>query len=172
MPAALRRLSRLTPHAALLPMALTVLFAYVGAALWTLRTSFTASRTFPSEKWIGLAQYVRLFDNERWLLSLNNLAVYGLLFVLASMLIGFLLAVFIDQHVRGEGLLRTVFLYPYAMSFIATGLVWHGCSRPARASRARSGSSASPASAWSGSSTRTWRSTPSSSPRSGKPRAW
>ena len=124
MPAALRRLSRLTPHAALLPMALTVLFAYVGAALWTLRTSFTASRTFPSEKWIGLAQYVRLFDNERWLLSLNNLAVYGVLFVLASMLIGFLLAVFIDQHVRGEGVLRTVFLYPYAMSFIATGLVW------------------------------------------------
>jgi len=119
-----RRLSKLTPHAALLPMALTVLFAYVGAALWTLRTSFTASRTFPSEKWIGLAQYVRLFDNERWLLSLNNLAVYGVLFVLASMLIGFLLAVFIDQHVRGEGVLRTVFLYPYAMSFIATGLVW------------------------------------------------
>ncbi|MBQ5940927.1 carbohydrate ABC transporter permease [Massilia sp. AB1] len=119
-----RRLSKLIPHAALLPMALTVLFAYVGAALWTLRTSFTASRTFPSEKWIGLAQYLRLFDNERWLLSLNNLAVYGVLFILASMLIGFLLAVFIDQHVRGEGLLRTVFLYPYAMSFIATGLVW------------------------------------------------
>ena len=132
MPAALRRLSRLTPHAALLPMALTVLFAYVGAALWTLRTSFTASRTFPSEKWIGLAQYVRLFDNERWLLSLNNLAVYGLLFVLASMLIGFLLAVFIDQHVRGEGLLRTVFLYPYAMSFIATGLVWQWLLTPGK----------------------------------------
>ena len=124
MPALQRRLSKLAPHAALLPMALTVLFAYVGAALWTLRTSFTASRTFPSEKWIGLAQYVRLFDNERWLLSLNNLAVYGVLFVLACMIIGFLLAVFIDQHVRGEGVLRTVFLYPYAMSFIATGLVW------------------------------------------------
>ncbi|MBQ5949971.1 carbohydrate ABC transporter permease [Massilia sp. ST3] len=119
-----RRLNKLTPHAALLPMALTVLFAYVGAALWTLRTSFTASRTFPSEKWIGLAQYVRLFDNERWLISMNNLAVYGVLFVLACMLIGLLLAVFIDQHVRGEGVLRTVFLYPYAMSFIATGLVW------------------------------------------------
>ena len=127
-----RRLSKLTPHAALLPMALTVLFAYVGAALWTLRTSFTAARTFPSEKWIGLAQYVRLFDNERWLLSLNNLAVYGLLFVLASMLIGFLLAVFIDQHVRGEGLLRTVFLYPYAMSFIATGLVWQWLLTPGK----------------------------------------
>ncbi|OON59559.1 sugar ABC transporter permease [Massilia sp. KIM] len=117
-------LNRFTPHAALLPMALTVLVAYIGAALWTFRTSLTASRTFPSEKWIGLAQYVRLFDNERWMLSLNNLAVYGVLFIIACMVIGFLLAVFIDQNVRGEGLLRTVFLYPYAMSFIATGLVW------------------------------------------------
>lgn len=119
------RLSRhLSPHIALLPMALTVLLAYVGGALWTLRTSFTASRTFPSDKFIGVAQYVRLFDNERWLLSLHNLAVYGAVFIVACMVIGFLLAVFIDQNVKGEGLLRTVFLYPYAMSFIATGLVW------------------------------------------------
>lgn len=125
-------LTKLTPHAALSPMALTVLFAYVGAALWTLRTSFTASRTFPSEKWIGIAQYVRLFDNERWLLSLNNLLVYGVLFILACMVIGFLLAVFIDQNVRGEGLLRTVFLYPYAMSFIATGLVWQWLLTPGK----------------------------------------
>jgi glucose/mannose transport system permease protein len=116
--------TRLSPHIALLPMALTVLLAYVGGALWTLRTSFTASRTFPSEKFIGVAQYVRLFDNERWLLSLHNLAVYGAVFIVACMVIGFLLAVFIDQNVKGEGLLRTVFLYPYAMSFIATGLVW------------------------------------------------
>jgi glucose/mannose transport system permease protein len=46
------------------------------------------------------------------------------LFVLASVVIGFLLAVFIDQHVKGEGVFRTIFLYPYAMSFVATGLVW------------------------------------------------
>lgn len=119
-----RRLSRLSPHAALLPMALTALGAYIGGALWTLRTSFTASRTFPSENFIGMAQYVRLFDNERWLLSLNNLAVYGALFIAACLVIGFLLAVFVDQNVKGEGVFRTVFLYPYAMSFIATGLVW------------------------------------------------
>jgi glucose/mannose transport system permease protein len=58
------------------------------------------------------------------MLSLHNLALYGVLFVLACLVIGFLLAVFIDQNVRGEGVLRTVFLYPYAMSFVATGLVW------------------------------------------------
>lgn len=105
-------------------MALTVFVAYIGAALWTLRTSFTAARTFPSDKFIGAAQYIRLFDNERWLISLNNLAVYGALFIIACMVLGFLLAVFIDQNVHGEGFLRTVFLYPYAMSFVATGLVW------------------------------------------------
>lgn len=119
-----RRLDKFSPHVALLPMALTVLLAYIGGALWTLRTSFTAARTFPSDTFIGAAQYVRLFDNERWLLSLHNLAVYGALFILACMVLGFLLAAFIDQNVKGEGVLRTVFLYPYAMSFIATGLVW------------------------------------------------
>jgi len=118
------KVTRLTPHAALLPMALTAIVAYLGAAVWTLVISLTGSRTFPSGRFIGLAQYGRLFDNERWMLSLHNLAVYGVLFILACLAIGFLLAVFIDQRVRGEGLFRTIFLYPYAMSFVATGLVW------------------------------------------------
>jgi len=115
---------------ALLPMALTVLLAYLGSTLWTLRVSLSSSRTFPRDDFVGLAQYQRLFENERWLHSLGNLAVYGLLFMLACMVIGFLLAVFIDQKVRGEGLLRTAFLYPYAMSFVATGLVWQWVLNP------------------------------------------
>jgi glucose/mannose transport system permease protein len=119
-----RRLSTITPFAALLPMALTVIVAYLGAVLWTFRVSLTSSRTFASDNFIGLAQYARLFGNERWVLSLHNLAVYGVLFIGACLVIGFLLAVFIDQNVTGEGVLRTVFLYPYAMSFVATGLVW------------------------------------------------
>jgi glucose/mannose transport system permease protein len=120
----MRRLRKLTPFAALLPMALTVIVVYIGTALWTLRVSLTSSRTFASDNFVGLAQYERLFDNQRWLLSLHNLVVYGVLFVLACLVIGFLLAVFIDQNVTGEGVLRTIFLYPYAMSFVATGLVW------------------------------------------------
>jgi glucose/mannose transport system permease protein len=115
---------RAVPFAALLPMALTVIVGYLGTVLWSIRISLTNSRSFPSDTFVGLAQYSRLFENERWLLSLNNLALYGLLFILACMVIGFLLAVFIDQNVSGEGVLRTVFLYPYAMSFVATGLVW------------------------------------------------
>ncbi len=115
---------------ALLPLAMIVLVAYVGTVLWSLRVSLTDARTFPSDVYVGLAQYERLFQNERWLLSLNNLALYGLLFISLCMVLGLLLAVFIDQKVRGEGLLRTVFLYPYAMSFVATGLVWQWLLNP------------------------------------------
>ncbi|MBV8604906.1 MAG: sugar ABC transporter permease [Pelomonas sp.] len=124
------RLRRLVPWAALLPLALTVLVAYLGGALWTLRISVSSSRTFPASDFVGLAQYARLFDNERWQLALHNLGVYGALFIVASMAIGFLLAVFVDQKVRGEGLLRTAFLYPYAMSFVATGLIWQWLLNP------------------------------------------
>ena len=117
-------LRRFTPAAALLPLFLIVVIGYVGTALWSIRISLSASRSFPNNTFVGLAQYARLFANERWQLALHNLALYGVLFVVACLLIGFLLAVFIDQNVSGEGVLRTVFLYPYAMSFVATGLVW------------------------------------------------
>ena len=117
-------------HVALAPMAVTAIVAYLGAALWTLRVSLSSSRSLPKWDFVGLAQYARLFHNDRWLLSLENLALYGLLFVLACLVIGFLLAVLIDREVAGESVLRAVFLYPYAMSFIATGLVWQWLLNP------------------------------------------
>jgi glucose/mannose transport system permease protein len=115
---------------ALLPMALTALVGYLGSMLWTLRVSLTSSRTFAVDDYVGLAQYARLFANERWLLSLENLAVYGVLFVVGCLLLGLLLAVLIDRQVRVEAALRTAFLYPYAMSFVATGVVWQWLLNP------------------------------------------
>ena len=118
-------------YIAMIPMALTVLLAYLGTMLWTARVSVSSSRTFPAGDFVGASQYIRLFNNERWLLSLQNVAVYGVLFIAACLVIGFLLAVFIDQKVMAEGALRTIFLYPYAMSFVATGLVWQWMLKPA-----------------------------------------
>ncbi|WP_348697728.1 sugar ABC transporter permease [Duganella fentianensis] len=117
-------------YLALLPMAATVLLAYLGTMLWTARVSVSSSRTFPNSDFVGAAQYIRLFNNERWLLSLQNIAIYGVLFIIACLAIGFLLAVFIDQKVMAEGALRTIFLYPYAMSFVATGLIWQWILNP------------------------------------------
>jgi len=117
-------------YAAMLPMLATVLFAYLGTVFWSVRVSVSSSRTLPSSDFVGLAQYTRLFASERWLMSLENVVVFGVIFIAACLVLGFLLAVFIDQKVAGEGVLRTVFLYPYAMSFVATGLIWQWVLNP------------------------------------------
>ncbi|RQH08010.1 carbohydrate ABC transporter permease [Paraburkholderia dinghuensis] len=124
-----RRLS-LAAWIALAPMAATVVFAYLGTMLWTAHVSLTFSRSLPSNTFAGVTQYVRLFQNDRWIGSLQNIVIYGVCFIAACLVLGILLAIFIDQHVVAEGALRTVFLYPYAMSFVATGLVWQWILNP------------------------------------------
>jgi len=109
---------------ALLPATLIVLVVYVGCMLWTVRLSFTSSRLLPTLDWVGFSQYERLLANERFLVSVENIIVFGVLYIVGCLVFGFLLAVFIDQRVRGEALFRTIFLYSYSMSFVVTGLVW------------------------------------------------
>lgn len=128
-----RPLGRRFPVAAwiaLLPMVVTVVFAYVGTMLWTARISLSNSHSLPVDDFIGGEQYARLFHNARWLLSLQNMIVIGVCFIAGCLVIGTLLAIFIDQRVTAEGVLRTIFLYPYAMSFVATGLVWQWILNP------------------------------------------
>lgn len=124
------RLRTLAAWIALIPMAAVVLVAYLGSTLWTLRMSVSGSRTFPQDDFVGLAQYERLFGNARWQLATDNLVLYGLLFTATVVALGTLLAIAIDQRVRAESLWRTVFLYPYALSFVATGLVWQWVLNP------------------------------------------
>src|SRR5690349_24581209 len=81
---------------ALLPTALVVLVVYIGCMLWTVRLSFTSSTLLPKLDWVGLAQYSRLFSNDRFLISAENIAIFGVLFVSGCLILGFLLAVFID----------------------------------------------------------------------------
>jgi glucose/mannose transport system permease protein len=109
---------------ALLPMALVVVVVYVGCMLWTLRLSFTSSKLLPVFDFVGLAQYERLFNNSRFLVSMTNMAVFGVTYIIACLVVGFLLAVFIDQRVKAEGAFRTIYLYPHALSFVITGLAW------------------------------------------------
>jgi glucose/mannose transport system permease protein len=121
-----RRRSRMRWPAvlALLPTALIVLVVYIGCMLWTVRLSFTSSSLLPKLDWVGFAQYTRLFANDRFVTSAENIVIFGALFITGCLILGFLLAVFIDQRVRGEGAFRTIFLYPYAMSFVVTGVAW------------------------------------------------
>ena len=102
---------------------LSLLFIY-GLMAWNGYLSLSASRILPNYDFVGLAQYETLFDSERFRVAMGNLALFGLLFIGGAMAVGVVLAVLLDQKVRGEGLLRTVYLYPMAISFIVTGTAW------------------------------------------------
>jgi len=119
-----------TAKIAAIPMILTALFVFVGGTAWTVTYSFTKSGLLPKLKWVGFAQYDRLWNTKKWLVAIENLAIYGICMLILMFLIGFSLAALIDQKVRFENTFRTVILYPYAMSFVVTGLVWQWILNP------------------------------------------
>ena len=112
------------------PMIMTTLVVFVGCSLWTVIYSFSASRALPVNEFVGFAQYERLFRTSRWEQAVENIAIYGVFSLLFSFVVGFVLAALIDQKIRFENTFRTIFLYPFALSFIVTGVVWQWILNP------------------------------------------
>ena len=98
-------------------------FVY-GFVLWTLYISFTNSKILPKYEFWGFGQYEKLWASRKWLISVDNLLVFTALFLIFCIVIGIILAIFLDQKIRAEGVLRTIYLYPMALSFIVTGTAW------------------------------------------------
>jgi glucose/mannose transport system permease protein len=111
-------------------MILTALVVFVGGTIWTIVYSFTKSGLLPKLKWSGLKQYDRLWSTTKWMVSIENLAIYGICMLILVFIIGFVLACLIDQKVRFENTFRSIILYPYALSFVVTGLVWQWILNP------------------------------------------
>ena len=130
MASPLDALQRWLPKLVLAPTMLMVLVGFYGYILWTLVLSFTNSSFMPSYKWVGLQQYIRLMENDRWWVASQNLAVFGGLFIGVSLVIGVFLAVLLDQRIRREGFIRTIYLYPMALSMIVTGTAWQWLLNP------------------------------------------
>ncbi len=132
-----------------LAMILIALFVFVGGTLWVILFSFTSMKVLPLftpaewwDKFIGVANYTRLFNTSRWMDcpalsqigtsawqfkcsgSFPNVVTYAICFITVVMTLGFLIAVLMDQKIRAEGMFRTIYLYPFALSFIVTGHVW------------------------------------------------
>jgi glucose/mannose transport system permease protein len=102
---------------------LALLFIY-GLIAWNGVLSLSASRLLPHYELVGFGQYADLWVSERFRVALANMAVFGSLFVGGAMVLGLLLAILLDQRIRAEGVLRTIYLYPMALSFIVTGTAW------------------------------------------------
>lgn len=125
------RLQEALPKIVLAPsFAAIVVFVY-GFILWTAYLSFTTSKAFPSTNWDGLRSYEKLwrwtFESSppsSWYTSITNMGIFGFLYVFFCLAIGVGLAILLDQKIRGEGVLRPIYLYPMALSFIVTGVAW------------------------------------------------
>ena len=112
------------PKLVLAPSFLIVMVCIYGYILWTVALSFTKSRMLPQWEFVGFDQYNKLVNNDRWAVSSENLVVFGGLFIIICLVIGIGMAILLDQKIRQEGLLRTIYLYPMAISFIVTGTAW------------------------------------------------
>ncbi|SIS81386.1 carbohydrate ABC transporter permease [Paracoccus saliphilus] len=117
-------LERNVPKLVLAPSFVAILVFVYGFIGWTAWVSLTKSKLMPRYEIDGISQYTRLFASPRWDVAMNNLFIFGALFILLSMVIGLVLAIFLDQKIRSEGVLRTIYLYPMALSLIVTGTAW------------------------------------------------
>lgn len=112
------------------PMMLVAFWIFIVGTLWTVLFSFTNSKLLPKLSFVGVDQYDRLWTNSRWLTSIENLMIYGVFALIFTIGVGYLLAVLMDQKIRFEDTFRTIMLYPFALSFIVTGLVWQWILNP------------------------------------------
>ncbi|MDP4031886.1 MAG: sugar ABC transporter permease [Pseudorhodobacter sp.] len=118
------RLQDWLPKLVLAPsLTVTLLFVY-GFIAFTVVLSFTGSKMLPRMSNVGFENYRKLWALDNWHTAINNIAVFSVLYIVICTVVGLLLAIFLDQKIRGEGMLRPIYLYPMALSFIVTGTAW------------------------------------------------
>ncbi len=120
----LDKLERQLPKIVLAPSFTAVIIFVYGFIVWTAWVSFTKSKLMPRYDFEWFYQYERLFDSPRWEVAFTNMFIFGFLFIFISMVLGLLLAILLDQRIRIEGVIRTIYLYPMSLSLIVTGTAW------------------------------------------------
>lgn len=119
-----RRRMRWEHWAAMLPSILALGIFIYGFVIWTTLISFSASQMVPDFTWVGLANYTKMWRLNLWDVSIFNLVIFSVLYIAVSMAFGLVMAILVDQKIVGEAIFRSLFLYPAAVSFVVTGLIW------------------------------------------------
>ncbi len=118
------------------PSIIAVLIFVYGFIGWSARVSVSAWKgLLPDYTFVGLKNYTELFADPRFHIDIKNTIIFTTLFVGGCLLLGLGMAVLLDQGLRGEGFFRSLFLFPMAISFIVTGVVWRWLMNPAQGSR-------------------------------------
>ncbi len=123
---------RLTTLALIAPSVVAVAIFVYGFIGWTIRASLSAwEGLIPDYTFVGFDNFATLFRNPRFQIDIRNTAIFTGLFLVACLVIGLVLAILLDQLRKGEGLFRSIYLFPMAISFIVTGVVWRWLLNPA-----------------------------------------
>jgi glucose/mannose transport system permease protein len=118
------------------PSILAVLIFIYGFIAWSMRVSLSKWKGLTADyTWNGLNNYINLFSDPRFHVDIRNTLIFTGVFVIGSILLGFFLAVFLDQGLKGEGFFRSLFIFPMAISYIVTGVIWRWLMNPALGSR-------------------------------------
>jgi glucose/mannose transport system permease protein len=119
-----------------LPSIIAVGIFVYGFIAWSMRVSVSQWKGLtPDYTFVGLKNYINLFADPRFHIDIRNTVIFTLVFVLGSLLLGLSLAILLDQHLPGEAIVRSLFLFPMAISFIVTGVVWRWMMNPAQGAR-------------------------------------
>lgn len=118
------------------PSIIAVLIFVYGFIAWSIRVSVSNWKgLLPNYEWAGLKNYTELFADPRFMIDIQNTVLFTVLFVGGCLLLGLGMAVLLDQGLWGESFFRSLFLFPMAISFIVTGVVWRWLMNPALGSR-------------------------------------
>jgi glucose/mannose transport system permease protein len=122
--------------ALLTPSVIAVAIFVYGFIGWSIRVSLSQWKgLMPNYAWAGLSQYTYLFHDPRFMIDVRNTVVFTIGFIAGCLILGLGLAILLDQHLKGEALFRSIFLFPMAISFIASGVVWGWLMNPATGNR-------------------------------------
>ncbi len=124
------RMAKLVPLAVVLPTLITTgiyIFVFV---CWNVYLSVSNSTLLPNYDFAGFDAYTRLWRNPRWTTGAWNLLFFGAFYIGVSTALGVFMAILMDQKVKGESFLRSIFLYPIAISFVVTGTTWQWILNP------------------------------------------
>ncbi|MFO7697200.1 MAG: sugar ABC transporter permease, partial [Anaerolineae bacterium] len=115
----------------LLPSVAAVAIFIYGFIVWTGFISLVDWNTVVENyRWVGLDNWRRLFALERFGWNMRNLVIYGVGFMGQSIVIGFILAVLLNQNIKAESIFRTIIILPFAVSAIVTGVAWRWLMQP------------------------------------------
>lgn len=118
------------------PSIIAVLIFIYGFIAWSVRVSLSEWKGLsPDYTFAKLNQYINLFSDPRFLVDVRNTLIFTGVFVVGSIGLGFFMAVMLDQGLKGEGFFRSLFLFPMAISYIVTGVVWRWLMNPAEGDR-------------------------------------